>query len=266
MPIWLNNTLEVKRLMKRQSVCVEEERESKRRRLEKEEWAREKAEGKAEKEQRKAEMELKKELERLQKEKNQAEKERIKAEKGRIKAEKEREKAEEKLARERDAAEQLRWESTEAKWIFNSLTNRFKPEECAFSSVLAFFKGILSKPQDVNDYQHTANVSRFFKNHGAEVVNSILDYMPNIEAEVITPRASKSHLDRLAAKGAMIQRILTRNSSTTLTQLLEGFTIDGLTSQLRTEALLVWECLSGIVLERKEGTDQVSWFTLFLPS
>jgi hypothetical protein len=64
-------------------------------------------------------MELKKELERLQKEKNQAEKERIKVEKGRIKAEKEREKAEEKLAIEREAAEQLRWESTEAKQIFN---------------------------------------------------------------------------------------------------------------------------------------------------
>jgi hypothetical protein len=41
MPIWLNNTPEVKRLTKKQSVRVEEER------------AREKAEGKAEKEQRK---------------------------------------------------------------------------------------------------------------------------------------------------------------------------------------------------------------------
>jgi hypothetical protein len=251
---------------KRQVEREAEEREAKRVRIEKENKAQERMEVKEVKEQRREEREQireekerTKELELLRKANVQAEVEKQKETKERERLEKENAKLAKELAKEREAAEQLQWENVKAKEVFNALTKPSTPEERVFSSTLAFFKALLSGAtvaDGVDTMQATANISRFFRDHGVEAVNLILDHTPSIEAKVLASRW-KEKLDRLSDEGEKVQKLLTRDSKTSLSQLLEGFSIDGLTSQLREEAPMVWECLSAIVPKEKRGTDHV---------
>jgi hypothetical protein len=76
----------------------------------------------------------------------------------------------------------------------------------------------------VDTTQATANVSRFFRDYGVEVVDLILGRTSSIEANVLTSWWK----DSLSDEGEKVRELLTRDLKTSLSQLLEGFTIDGL--------------------------------------
>jgi hypothetical protein len=231
------------------SIRDAEERETKRRKLEKENEQRQRNEEKEKRQQQRGQRGQERDNAKAERERKRAEKEDEKAAKEAVR----KELAE---AKKREAAKQLAWESSRAKEIFDGLTKPVEPGERVFSDTLAFFQALLSKAHGEADRQSTTNITRFFRDHGAEIVTSIFDYMPAIEEEVLSLR-TKERLAKLEQEGEKIQRLLSRRSDITLTQLLEGFTIDGLARQLEEEAPNVWECLSAVVSNGKDGTDRV---------
>ncbi|KAK7027626.1 hypothetical protein R3P38DRAFT_2776632 [Favolaschia claudopus] len=100
-----------------------------------------------------------------------------------------------------------------------------------------------------DDPQITGVFSKFFRAHGATLMEKVAERAPQ-EADLFSSR----HIaDLVAQEGQAIQNLLTRDTSTKVSDLLSSFNMQGLSDKLREVAPTMWGILVAVSTVEEEG-------------
>ncbi|KAJ7701064.1 hypothetical protein B0H16DRAFT_1834246 [Mycena metata] len=109
-----------------------------------------------------------------------------------------------------------------------------------FSSLMELFTTITAPGGDT---QASANVTRFFKSHGRQIVDTIFERVPAIGQEFLDEKFDEQLERVLQKEGKAIQELLTREQGTSILELLEEFSMEQLGDQLQEVAPTLWRIL-----------------------
>ncbi|KAJ7168843.1 hypothetical protein C8R46DRAFT_897511 [Mycena filopes] len=101
------------------------------------------------------------------------------------------------------------------------------------------------------DAQTSANVTRFLKSHGRQIVATIFDRVPAIGQEYLDERFDEQLERVLQKEGKAIQDLLTREEGASIFQLLEEFSMEQLGNQLEEIAPTLWRILETTAIPSK---------------
>ncbi|KAJ6631959.1 hypothetical protein B0H10DRAFT_1901500 [Mycena sp. CBHHK59/15] len=124
------------------------------------------------------------------------------------------------------------------------------PEEeggAGFSSVMDFFQTLMLPGGEA---QASANLTRFFKKQGKEIIEAIIDRVPAVGQEFLDQKFDEKLEKVLQKEGQAIQELLTRGRTTSIMELLDEFSMEQLGDQLEAEAPTLWR-----ILERAASPD-----------
>ncbi|KAJ7780590.1 hypothetical protein DFH07DRAFT_865154 [Mycena maculata] len=99
-----------------------------------------------------------------------------------------------------------------------------------FSSLMDLFETITAPGGDA---QASANVTRFLKSHGKQIVDTVFDRVPAIGQQCFDERFDKQLERVLQKEGKAIQELLTREQGTSVLELLEEFSMEQLGDELQ---------------------------------
>jgi hypothetical protein len=185
-----------------------------------------------------------------------------KAGKRRKKAE---EAAEQKKRREAEEAEFRRQEEEEEAASKRSKVHAYlekmtTPEDeggAGFASIMDFFETLLLPGGEA---QASANVTRFFKSNGKQIIEAIIDRVPAVGQEFLDQKFDEKLEKVLLTEGQAIQELLTRGRTTSIMELLEEFSMEQLGDQLEEVAPTLWRILEmaaapGLLTRREKQGD-----------
>ncbi|KAJ7106927.1 hypothetical protein C8R44DRAFT_834268 [Mycena epipterygia] len=151
-----------------------------------------------------------------------------------------------------DAAETRRKEA-EAAVVAKDARKRAKAQEyleklttaeeeggAGFTSAMDWLNTLLLPGGDV---QAAANLTRFFKANGKDIMAAIIDRVPAVGQEFLDEKFDEKLEKVLQAEGKAIQELLTRGRSTSILELLEEFSMEQLGDQLAGVAPTLWRIL-----------------------
>jgi hypothetical protein len=109
-----------------------------------------------------------------------------------------------------------------------------------FDTPMDWFETLMSSKGDA---QAAANLTRFFKSNGAEIIDIIIDRVPAVGQELLDKKFDEKLESLLQAEGRAIQKLLTRGSSTSIMELLDRFSMEELGDELEIVAPTLWRIL-----------------------
>ncbi|KAJ7779456.1 hypothetical protein DFH07DRAFT_730227, partial [Mycena maculata] len=101
------------------------------------------------------------------------------------------------------------------------------------------------------DAQASANVTRFLKSHGKQIVDTVFDRVPAIGQQCFDERFDKQLERVLQKEGKAIQELLTREQGTSVLELLEEFSMEQLGDELQEVAPTLWRILETTAIPDK---------------
>ncbi|KAJ7688872.1 hypothetical protein B0H17DRAFT_865873, partial [Mycena rosella] len=129
-----------------------------------------------------------------------------------------------------------------AQEYFSNITESEEDGGGGFTSIHEFFDSLLAKDCPGNS-QISANLMRFLKQHGAELLDQIVNRVPEIGEEFLDKRFDARLEELLRAEGKAIQELLSRNWTMSVTELLKEFSMEELGEQLQKVAPTLWRIL-----------------------
>lgn len=118
-----------------------------------------------------------------------------------------------------------------------------------FKSIDDFMRNLMT-PGD--DPQFTANISRWCRDHGEDFARQIFSRAPEVGDRLVIAEASQI----LQREGQAIQNLLTRDSSTTVSEVLKTFSIPELSKQLQDIAPTLWRLLVTTATNPKQEVNE----------
>ncbi|KAJ6609740.1 hypothetical protein B0H10DRAFT_2295466, partial [Mycena sp. CBHHK59/15] len=109
-----------------------------------------------------------------------------------------------------------------------------------FSNVMEFFETLM---QPGGEAQASANLTRFLKSNGRQIIEAIIDRVPAVGQEFLDEKFNEKLEKILRAEGQAIQELLTRGRTTSIMELLEEFSMEQLGDQLEEVAPTLWRIL-----------------------
>ncbi|KAF7347433.1 hypothetical protein MVEN_01499200 [Mycena venus] len=169
--------------------------------------------------------------------------------------------AEEKRKKEAEEEARRRQEEEESAArrrakVFSFLDDIMLPEDeggAGFTSAMDLFRTIMSPG---GDSQASANLTRFLKSHGKEIIEAIIERVPAVGQEYLDQKFDEKLEKVLQMEGQAIQDFLTRGRTTSIMQLLQDFSMEQLGDQLEGVAPTLWRILDTVatpgLLTRRE--------------
>ncbi|KAJ7772145.1 hypothetical protein DFH07DRAFT_866360 [Mycena maculata] len=128
------------------------------------------------------------------------------------------------------------------------------PEEeggAGFGSMGDFVQSLFATDCGGNT-QISANLTRYLKNHGVELLNQIIDRAPEVGEEFLDEKFDARLEKLLRAEGKAIQQLLSCDWTTSVTELLKEFSMEQLGDQLQEVAPTLWRILERVSTPSKE--------------
>jgi hypothetical protein len=144
-----------------------------------------------------------------------------------------------KYEREKAAAEKLALEAQktrDAQKVLADVTSSTEDGGYNFKDLNEFFSSIF---RSGGDAQMSANISRYVNSHGAQHARDMFARSEPAKEEYIDGELAEI----FQKEGRAIQQILTRNSTTTVTDLLKQFSMDQLATEIEAAAPKLWMAL-----------------------
>ncbi|KAF7360457.1 hypothetical protein MVEN_00776100 [Mycena venus] len=169
--------------------------------------------------------------------------------------------AEEKRKKEAEEEARRRQEEEESAArrrakVFSFLDDIMLPEDeggAGFTSAMDLFRTIMLPG---GDSQASANLTRFLKSHGKEIIEAIIERVPAVGQEYLDQKFDEKLEKVLQMEGQAIQDFLTRGRTTSIMQLLQDFSMEQLGDQLEGVAPTLWRILDTVatpgLLTRRE--------------
>ncbi|KAK6977334.1 hypothetical protein R3P38DRAFT_3476116 [Favolaschia claudopus] len=128
------------------------------------------------------------------------------------------------------------------------------PEEdggAGFDDVSAFFDSLFASGHG-GDAQTSANLTRFLKTRGEHVLQLIVERVPEVGQQFLDKELDKKLEEVLKGEGEAIQRHLTREWTTDITEVLKEFSMEKLGEELQEVAPTLWRILESVSIPSKE--------------
>ncbi|KAJ7711661.1 hypothetical protein B0H16DRAFT_1815978 [Mycena metata] len=132
--------------------------------------------------------------------------------------------------------------------LLEKITTAEEDGGAGFSSLMDFFETITAPGGDA---QASANVTRFLKSNGLQIVETIFDRVPAIGQEYFAEKFDERLEEVLQQEGKAIQELLTRERGTRILELLEEFSMEQLGDQLQEVAPTLWRILETTAIPDK---------------
>ncbi|KAJ7929449.1 hypothetical protein B0H13DRAFT_2228509 [Mycena leptocephala] len=142
-------------------------------------------------------------------------------------------------ARARNTAEkaaQKAQELAQVQQVLHDITQATEDGGYNFDDLDDFFQGVF---QPGGDQQMSAKITRYVHSHGAEHARTMFARSAPAKEEYISGELA----DIYQREGRAIQEILTRNSTTTVTELLKVFSMEQLAAEIQKAAPWLWKVL-----------------------
>jgi multidrug efflux pump subunit AcrA (membrane-fusion protein) len=123
-----------------------------------------------------------------------------------------------------------------AQQVLHDVTQATEDSGYNFDGLDDFFQGIF---QPGGNQQMSAKITRYVHSHGAEHARTMFARSAPAKEEYISGELA----DIYQREGCAIQEILTRNSTTTVTELLKVFSMEQLAAEIQEAAPWLWKAL-----------------------
>ncbi|KAF7348158.1 hypothetical protein MSAN_01768700 [Mycena sanguinolenta] len=187
-------------------------------------------------------------------EREQMRSEALAARRAREKEQKRKKRAEiaEMRRKEQEAAakEKAERDHVRAQNFFSKITMSEEEGGAGFPTVQSFVESLFAGGCG-GDAQISANLTRFLQQNGTDVMQKIVDRVPEIGQDFLD-REFDAKLERvLEAEGKAIQALLTRHWTTNVTELLKDFSMEKLAEDLQEIAPTLWRVLARVSIPGK---------------
>ncbi|KAK7012488.1 hypothetical protein R3P38DRAFT_3324118 [Favolaschia claudopus] len=134
---------------------------------------------------------------------------------------------------------------------FAKITAPVEDGGAGFEDLSTFFDSLFASGRG-GDAQMSANLTRFLKTHGEHVLQLIVERVPEVGQQFLDKELDKKLEEVLKAEGEAIQSHLTREWTTSITELLKEFSMEKLGEELQEVAPTLWRILQQVSTPDKE--------------
>ncbi|KAJ7166271.1 hypothetical protein C8R46DRAFT_1220015 [Mycena filopes] len=154
---------------------------------------------------------------------------------------------------EEEAAAQAKEEDDHkrAQEYFAKITRSQAEGGAGFDSMQSFVKSLFSTGKG-GDAQISANLTRYLRNNGEELLREIVERVPEVGAEFIDKRFDAKLEEVLQREGLAIQEHLSRHWTVSVTELLKEFDMEQLGNDLQRIAPTLWSILHSVSIPGRE--------------
>ncbi|KAF8181438.1 hypothetical protein K438DRAFT_1976162 [Mycena galopus ATCC 62051] len=154
---------------------------------------------------------------------------------------------------EQEAAAQVQAEKDHlrAQSFFAKITASEEDGGAGFRSVRSFVDSLFATGCG-GDAQIATNLTRFLQNNGGDVLQKIVDRVPEVGEEFLDRKFDERLENLLKAEGKAIQEHLTRHWTTNVTELLKEFSMEKLGDDLQKIAPTLWKILERVAIPGRE--------------
>ncbi|KAL0569038.1 hypothetical protein V5O48_012934 [Marasmius crinis-equi] len=155
----------------------------------------------------------------------------------------------EAIERMSQAQKKIEGEVDRAHDIFSRLSKPISSGGYGFNSPWHFFERLF---QSGSEKQGKINVTRFCKDHGAELAEKLFERLK----ESFTEFRGGYLADQVRKEAAAIQKLLTRPSGTKMSALIDSFNLEKLEEEIEAVAPTLWSILQSYVLDGKKEREK----------